>query len=144
MDCKIYINTSAKTKSERKKLTPPHFLSIGMNLEHPYTSETDSERRDELSDFSLREDEDERGVQPRDSRRRVAGVRGRGGSGVRGHGSGRGSGSTMSSGTFREKNALILSEEISFTLYYPVFNIRHCYKTASRRYRASCWKGDFR
>ncbi|XP_017333931.1 fragile X mental retardation syndrome-related protein 1 isoform X2 [Ictalurus punctatus] len=81
----------------RARRTANHNSAYGMNLEHPYTSETDSERRDELSDFSLREDEDERGVQPRDSRRRAAGVRGRGGSGVRGHGSGRGSGSTMSS-----------------------------------------------
>lgn len=74
-------------------------LSTGTNSEHSYTSETDSELRDELSDFSLREDEDDHSVQPRDSRRRVTGVRGRGGSGVRGRGTGRGSGSTMSSGT---------------------------------------------
>lgn len=83
-------------------------LSIGTNSEPLYTSETDSERRDELSDFSLREDEDERSVQPRDSRRRVAGVRGRGGSGARGRGAGRGSGSTMSSGTFGEKIHTVL------------------------------------
>ncbi|KAF4083097.1 hypothetical protein AMELA_G00136140 [Ameiurus melas] len=81
----------------RARRTANHNSTYGMNSEHPYTSETDSERRDELSDFSLREDEDERAVQPKDSRRRAAGVRGRGGSGVRGHASGRGSGSTMSS-----------------------------------------------
>ncbi|XP_027014376.2 fragile X mental retardation syndrome-related protein 1 isoform X2 [Tachysurus fulvidraco] len=81
----------------RARRTANHNSAYGMNSEHSYTSETDSERRDELSEFSVREDEDERGVQPRDSRRRVAAVRGRGSSGVRGRGAGRVPGSTMSS-----------------------------------------------
>lgn len=74
-----------------------------MNSEHSYTSETDSERRDELSEFSVREDEDERSVQARDSRKRAAAVRGHRGSGARGRGAGRGSGSTMSSGILVKK-----------------------------------------
>ncbi|KAK3533383.1 hypothetical protein QTP70_019328, partial [Hemibagrus guttatus] len=81
----------------RARRTVNHNSAYGTNSEHSYTSETDSERRDELSEFSVREDEDERGVQARDSRRRAAAVRGRGGSGVRGRGAGRLSGSTMSS-----------------------------------------------
>ncbi|XP_060797154.1 RNA-binding protein FXR1 isoform X4 [Neoarius graeffei] len=81
----------------RARKTANHNSAYGTNSEHSYTSETDSERRDEPSDFSVREDEDERNVQPKENRKRVGGVRGRGGSGVRGRGAGRGSGSTMSS-----------------------------------------------
>ncbi|KAI5101182.1 fragile X mental retardation syndrome-related protein 1 isoform 1 [Silurus meridionalis] len=81
----------------RARRAANHNSAYGTNSEHSYTSETDSERRDELSDFSLKEVEDERGVQARNNRRRGAGVRGRGGSGVQGRGAGRGSGSTMSS-----------------------------------------------
>ncbi|KAG7327434.1 hypothetical protein KOW79_009040 [Hemibagrus wyckioides] len=80
----------------RARRTVNHNSAYGTNSEHSYTSETDSERRDELSEFSVREDEDERSVQARDSRKRAAAVRGHGGSGVRGRGAGR-SGSTMSS-----------------------------------------------
>uniref|UniRef100_A0A8D0C856 FMR1 autosomal homolog 1 n=1 Tax=Scleropages formosus TaxID=113540 RepID=A0A8D0C856_SCLFO len=103
-----YLNEVEQLRLERLQIDEQLRASLhnSTNSEQSNASETDSERKDELSDWSLAGEEPERGPrQQRESRRRPGPGRGRGGHSGRGRGGGRGAATSSISSVLRDPDS---------------------------------------
>ncbi|KAK7818618.1 hypothetical protein U0070_001593 [Myodes glareolus] len=98
-----YLKEVEQLRMERLQIDE-QLRQIGTNSELSNPSETESERKDELSDWSLAGEDDRETRHQRDSRRRPGG-RGRSVSGGRGRGGPRGGKSSISSGMLKDPDS---------------------------------------